>query len=493
MRVNISRRDERGAVLIIVAAFVIVAAIFLAFVIDIGNQRQDRRQLTTATDASALDVAQEWIETGEFSATYFPGNDCSSRAYDYLNRNREVDSSYDCDVSRVSGQLGAVTVQSDGTTEYEIAQVIGQSQGQVASTSSVRVEPLEGGGLRPFAICAKDSLALRAWLLAPIAPIDLIIGGPKSLSPSCDPNNGNWGFVAFSQEGINGFDGLRKTLDHGTTQGTYSLDRSPNPGDPETECEDAYYDTRPDACLLRLPGSSGWAASTEAVFQRLKDDQVIFNLPIYDNIVDLGGGKTGFPIEGFIEVRLLSFCGDNSYTPEALLMIDAGACKNQSGQQVDNFLHLELRAVSTGDCCNINPDNYQLQICDVGTTGGAVLSSFTTACLTGGGHSGGGPSLPELECEVTGPDVGSPNYNAAKDELSKDFAFTSGLLNEALCGTITAELEGPSATVPIPVSRSGSQIGGTLAKTDGIWEKGLFRLRVFDNGQERAIAEFTLK
>jgi hypothetical protein len=87
----------------------------------------------------------------------------------------------------------------------------------------------------------------------------------------------------------------------------------------------------------------------------------------------LGGSGTGFPVIAFAEVELDGY--------------DAQGAD-------DNEITITVHEITFGgDCCNVAEANKVLEICDVGTTGGARLASFPMACQTGSTSPGGGGSV----------------------------------------------------------------------------------------------------
>ena len=167
------RRDDRGATLIVVSVFVIVAVIMLAAVIDLGNQRQERKEVTLSTDAAAL-AAASLADTEDSDLVSVPPEtlvDCdlvgvSSLAAnpegftnvrqavdDYLARNGGSDF-VDCKVARTSFREGYVVVSADEIVDYAFAPAIGVDSGDVAGASVAAIEVNSGGGLRPVGICA---------------------------------------------------------------------------------------------------------------------------------------------------------------------------------------------------------------------------------------------------------------------------------------------------------------------------------------------------
>lgn len=454
------RRDDRGAVLIIAAAFMIVAVVFLAFVVDIGDQRQDRRQLATATDAAALAVADEWADQSLIPlASFTPAGlnqwDCSQAAIVHLNKNRAVDAGdYSCRAVRFNEQFASVSVFADGRTDYQIGQAVGVDDGPIGSTTSVRIRSTIGGGLRPFTICARD-LDVQAWFNAGGSPEGHVItlGGDKFLPPECGQNNGNWGFVQFETQ-ASGQRSLADVIRHGSSDPVASFDNGPqDPLDPYADekavcSNDAdenpqtlYDEQDPVTCVFNDQGAAGWNNNNALdAFDYLRDNSITFSLPLYGEIEPIGNGQqTGFPIIGFAEVQLVD------YDPAQ------GANKNE--------ITLRFLKLTTGDCCDVNESNELLEICDVGTPQGAQLASFLESCQTTNVNSGPpGNSVPPPGC-VASSVTPSPQSESldANEALTQDVLFTLRVVNSAHCGTITARAvqngnanPRPSATVSGP-------------------------------------------
>lgn len=461
MRVNKRvRRDERGAVLILVATFMIVAVIFLAFVVDIGNQRQDRRQLATATDAAALDVANRWADKSlepldDFVPIGANRWDCTQDADSYLQANRPVDAGdYSCEAFFVNGQYASVSVFADGRTDYQVAQAVNIDDGPIASTTSVRLRSTVGGGLRPFTVCARD-VDVTAWMNSGGATVeDITLGGDKFLPDECGQNNGNWGFVVFETQG-NGQKTLAEIIRDGSVDPVASFDNGPNgnPADPYQDekavCLDdgdespqtLYDDQDPVTCVFNDTGAGGWNNNNALeAFDYLVDNDIVFNLPIYGEIQTLGPGQqTGFPIIAFAEVQLIDYN------------------KAQGGDE--NDLTLRFLKLSSGECCDVNESNAQVEICDVGTPGGQVLPNFAGNCRTFTGASGGGPVVPPAPqpCEVTGVDPPTQNADVVGGLLVNPVTVTVTVADEADCDTITVDAVGGS--------RLAGSVGGPSANT----------------------------
>ena len=492
MRVTSRRSDDRGAVLIIFAVFMMVAVVFLAFVVDIGNQRQDRRQLTTATDAAALDVAQTWARQsltplGSFVNIGSNKWDCTNAAEEYLNANRQVAAGdYECVAQFVNEQFGSVTVTAGGQTDYQVAPAIGIEEGEIASSTSVRIRSTPGGGLRPFGICARDEDVID-WIGDGGPQRDIVLGGDKNLPDECQDQSANWGFVVFETQ-TTGQKTLAETIRDGTTDPTSSFDNGDegNPDDPYAAeraiCRDdadetpqhLYDDQTPVTCVFNSTGAAGWNNNNALdAFRYLRDEEITFNLPIYGEIEVVGNGQqTGFPIIAYAEVQLLDF-------------EPAGPGSER------NELQLRFLNLSTGDCCDVNESNYQLEICDVGTLGGDVVAStFTASCQTYGGSSGGDPTVPPPSDPCTVVSVSPEGQDVFVDSagaLINDERIDVTVADAADCEVVSVEAVhdeasvagsvGPPASNTYPVTYAE----GTVLATGGTE----FEIHVFEGGRLR--------
>src|SRR3954470_6162493 len=138
------RDDERGAVAVIVAILAIVLFAAAAYAIDAGNLWQVRRNMVTASDASALAAA------GNFAI----GQDGCATAARWITDNRADAALDSCTPSGSSTNGGYVTVSGHTTVPFSFAGLFGMSNKQVQSTTSARWGIPSGAlGLRPIALC----------------------------------------------------------------------------------------------------------------------------------------------------------------------------------------------------------------------------------------------------------------------------------------------------------------------------------------------------
>lgn len=416
--VAIRGRSDRGAVLVIVAAFSIVSVLFLAFVVDIGNQRQNRRQLTTETDAVALGVAKDWASSS-LASSY---NECSdapsaSRLSVYNNPNKNPSPDPVCTYSSPNPFQGFVTVSDGETAEYAFDGVTGVAEGSTGSSSTVAVSVVEGGGLRPLGLCLND-VDLQSWLTTG-SPAEFDIFAPKFLNPLCvdGASPGNWSQVVLPPSKANQND-WRGDVENGAQE-----------------------DVSVNQKLKNLTGVGMNSAAQE--FKALEGTD--FFLPVYTYADKSGGSQVVYPVSGFLEVRLVS--------------------SDISGSS-PSFRIRPLRLQTADTCCFANGFNVELSLCDVGTIGGTSGTDLSSKCLA--------PLPPPVTtstttapCSATLSDPKSQTVGVTVDRgkgrLNESRTFTYTLANPGSCGTsFTADVMRGSSTV---VTVSGSLSGTTVTVT----------------------------
>ncbi len=164
------RRGDRGAILVIVAVFAVVAVLMLAAVVDLGNLRQEKKQVTLATDASALAAAASI----DFRSPTAKGNgvDCSSiKSTDAVDttvgavasrywRENGGSGPLQCTAFFASTQAGTayVTVAARESVDLTFAGATGQPSGAVTGSSSARIASASGGLLYPVGLCTAGAV-----------------------------------------------------------------------------------------------------------------------------------------------------------------------------------------------------------------------------------------------------------------------------------------------------------------------------------------------
>jgi len=362
MRVNRVRRDERGAVLVMVGVFSVVMFAMAAFVVDLGNQRQNRMQLSTATDAAALDVAQEWANAElDGTAAGFAGAgvgrwNCTSVARNIVRANNDgldVDS-VDCVAELEDHDWGVVTVAASEDVDYQFGGAMGATSGGTRATTSVKVSAAAKGGLRPFAVCA-DLPAVRDFISGATGPGDEVqVDTVKHLTPECGSASGNWGLLDLDGNGA------KSVADLFADGYDRPVTKSAGPG----VCEQ----TTPESCFSATPGAKWNAGPLQTALGFLEGPPGCagggpeFSVPTYEQVLDPTGKNAKFPLTGFLRVQLVCFTVGGSNL---------------------NSLTLKLVSYSENACCSaVSATNRVLEICDVGTIDGALGSDFESSCGT---------------------------------------------------------------------------------------------------------------
>jgi Flp pilus assembly protein TadG len=197
--------NERGAVLVLVAAGMIVLAGFGALGIDVGRLYTTRGEIQNGADAAALAGAQ-----GLFEGT----DEASDRAYEWAEKNgltaeevTEVEEGITCEGELVPDTL---TVRVSRNVNFVFAQLLGIMESDVVSCATARMgSPAQLNGLLPLSVRDED---INDY------PLDTVL---KMDSP---PSNGNTQALAFDATGANEFlDNLR----NGSTQEVCAAETDP--------------------------------------------------------------------------------------------------------------------------------------------------------------------------------------------------------------------------------------------------------------------------
>lgn len=431
MRIGPTRsRNDRGAVLVVAAAFCMVAALFLAFVVDIGNQRQNRRQLTTETDAVALGAAKDWAEAS--LASSFDGcEDASSAARLSVYNNPVKNALADplCEFESPNPFQGFVTVLDREVADFAFGGVTGVEQGQTGASTTVAISVVKGGKLRPLALCLLD-LDFASWR-ATGSPAEFDIFAPKFLDPLCmddDKSPGNWSQVVLPPSKANQND-WTDDVEHGAG-------------------EDVVVNQKLD----NLTGVGMNSAAQE--FEALEG--TVFFLPVYSHADTSGGSHVVYPVAGFLEVLLVSSDISGS-TPSLRIR--------------------PLRFQDADTCCWANGFNVELAICDVGTIGGAAGSDLPSRCLR---------DLPDpvsttsttapCSAHLQDPKSQTRGVTPVKGQvgtLDASVTFTYSLTNPLACpDELVATSKFGSATASVSASISGSTVTATFAEGLGDFHEG---------------------
>jgi Flp pilus assembly protein TadG len=310
-------RDERGAVIVIVAIMLAVLMGLVAFALDTGNGWQTRRHLITATDAAALAAADTYA---------VGGSGCGGVAASYATSNVSNATVTGCAFTNFEPGAGMVTVAATVPWHMNFAGIMGFGDSVVHSTTTAAYgKPLGVYGLRPLALC-NASVAFQDWLKTSMSSgYTTTITYAKSSPGDCGANvPGNWGVQDF-----NG--GANSNAD------TKSWLLSGYPG----------LVTAPSS----VPGDTGAFSNTlGSALDYLVSNKIVFAVPVYDAAAG-NGGNAQFHIIGFVSVQLLDY--------------------QATGPEATRWLKITfLSHVVQGTCCSHGADTgtHAVFICAVDAT-----------------------------------------------------------------------------------------------------------------------------
>lgn len=278
-------RSERGVTGAIVTVMLTVFLGMTAFVIDLGDAWQSRRNLVTATDAAALAATQEYV---------LGGTGCNAVAAGFVANNFNGATMTDCThTPRSGGTPGRVTVTADYEVTFNFARAIGINSKTVSSTTVVSYDRTSTvtGGLRPFGLCAGVLGSLTPTVVPGNGEIYRIYYGKDEHPTTCAgiPISGNWGILDFD-----GGSNPQTQINCWTEFGYSSPD----------ECGD---DEGAGVSIGDLiegnPGAYSNALKDEMEFLLTVE---YFTLPIFDTVSG-PGGNAEFRIDNFAAVKLHGF------------------------------------------------------------------------------------------------------------------------------------------------------------------------------------------
>lgn len=138
--------DDRGAMAIMMAIFVLMFAAFAAFVIDIGSLYEERRDLQNGADAAAVAIAWECAESNVCTsggAQPMAEQYASANSNDLASRVLEADIDFDLSINEVTviarTQDAGANIDGDTSTrDHFFARIWGDGGTEVQATASAR-------------------------------------------------------------------------------------------------------------------------------------------------------------------------------------------------------------------------------------------------------------------------------------------------------------------------------------------------------------------
>lgn len=317
-------KDDRGAVAVIVAVVAIVLFAAAAYAIDAGNLWQSRRNMVTATDASALAAAQK----------YATGADGCASAATFLTQNRSDATLDSCAPGGTQSKGGYVTVAGHVNVPLSFAGIFGMTNHDVKSSTTARWGvPTGAANLRPIALCINATQQLEQWLNLPYGPtgptttpikITLSNSQPDPCLDGSGKAAGNWG-LAFGSDNNSSSDTQSWLLNGYPSTVSVGDDVHANPG--------------------------AFSGSVNSALSTLRDNQTWFALPVFDRVDGSNGNNASYHVVAFVYVQLVDF--------------------DTTGSQANRYITVNLdRGVIQGECCGSGLDTgtRAVRICDVDTT-----------------------------------------------------------------------------------------------------------------------------
>lgn len=316
------RRDERGAIAVLVGVLAFVLVGILAFVADFGNAYANQRKLQNAVDAAVLAAGQS-IVTGATNPSWTcdqlktaTSTSASTAAQTAFNQNAGTGSTLPggvtlkCDDSNWTNRI---VVSASGTQQSQgfFGGIYGYSSYPLNKSAKVVVGPPgQVVGVRPFALC--DPLAA----LQNAQPNGYLNLNFDNADLGCGTASGNFGTLDIRYPPVGGSPG--SLVDDWVRNG--------------------YSGSLPTTAPLTLNGSPGIPANNLADdFAAILDTPIV--LPTYDVRSD-NGSNSVYNITGFVEVKV---CGVKLTSGNGSL--SSGTCFQSSSAPSgnnDRFIQLQF-------------------------------------------------------------------------------------------------------------------------------------------------------
>lgn len=361
---NTPKRDESGAVAVVVALLVVTLLGISAFTADLGVAYVNKRQLQTAADAGALGAAGVFASGTSTNGCAGMLTSRSGAAQTEavskvaVNDNDAAPATPTFEPSCVDSAL-QVRVTAAATSPSFFGRIFGRNNYPVnrTATATVGVASSVGAGLRPLALCSRDLLALTTFP-TPVMKFEGPSGGPtKSLASDCPEasNSGNWWVLRCPGQSGNVADNIL----NGCKNSVALVPSQPAPGVPSLRTHLLNYcatpSLHPESCLGAEPGNLRDSGSVSAL-QGLVAGEKTFYLPAFCGapacdpgaVTDNGGSNAVYPVFRIIAVRLCGFhLGSNTYSKmTGACAINPGAFNVSVGGPHRNYLLVSVQQVN---------------------------------------------------------------------------------------------------------------------------------------------------
>ncbi len=330
------RRDDRGAVAVVVSVLMVVFIGLSAFTIDYGYAYAQRRALSSTADGAALAAAEEFRRTRTSNqtcdtmlSTNRGAGDPAGAAANLVKtangpQSSELDVSYLCD-----GGYLMVTATMSKTTNAFFGGIYGKDSYDVWRTAKAVVAPAGSvtGAFRPFGLCEEDARRVLLGLttgsdansgtvkvkLAKTAGTPCGVGVNENVSAD---GTGTESRIRLGPEA--GLDSYLKALEY-TGNTTLSIDGAGN-----VICK---FVSIPDGWCKTYTGVGGANNDVTRAINALLDTTFMF--PVY-NQTRGGGENTEYRISGFISAKLCGWQLKNIEESQGKPKVNPGTCYDGS-------------------------------------------------------------------------------------------------------------------------------------------------------------------
>lgn len=497
-------RGERGAVLVIFAAFTIVAVVMLAAVVDLGDQRQERKELTLSTDAAALAAAGLADTEDPQLTTETPGTlvDCGSvgispeaenpeafldvqeAVEEYLKRNGDSQP-VDCKVVRSNFKEGYVVVSANEIVDYAFGPALGLENGGVSGASVAAIEVDTGGGLRPIGICGA-MVSLKG-----------VTGYPElALGDVADGSDLNYG------RGTDGYIFDKNTASETTFTARFPIEKVKGGscgddggagnfgqldfgGDPSTDCDnnghfcndlrEGYYDEVSNPTKGETGANWGNTATTDSMDELLVLGR--FWAPIVSDYSGSGNGAEAH-VEFFAQVEMRGYCTTSKSAGTA------SPCQySETGSPSDKTTYFDLEIsrivdyVPAGPPLTDDADYHPPRLCAVQNESAQIAAGCPTMAVTSSTTSAPPATVTTttttttpLTCQVQDhPDSASQKLKKNQNDLNSGVTFSLQVNDLAACSgpawVLVRQSDGTERTFDSGSSNSGQRTYSATVQT----------------------------
>lgn len=357
---RLRRRDESGAVAVMVAVLSVVLIGVSAFTIDFGMAYVNKRQLQISSDAASLAAAAAYGNASGTCATKVADSSLratAETAADYVrDQNRPGATGSITSVSCTSDNKGVqVQYSSTASTPSVVGGIFGQTTGYTPAQTATAVVGIPKGaiGVRPYAVCAGQ---LPTTYPSPVVKLTL----PSTGNTQCPgaSNSGNWWEVDCPEASSNSNSYLGTATQYGCTT---EIDVVPGQGSlsgaPLRTVLVNYCPSRSVSCLSANTGNLGGTPILQA-WNSLVSSHAKVVLPVFCGgytaptvgqcdtaaVVNAGGNNAIYPVQSLVGVEICGYHFGNQDSSSIPMDGDCGSPNNpigytaNQGTNSDNYL-----------------------------------------------------------------------------------------------------------------------------------------------------------